>query len=59
MLDGPGCGIERVRPSLIDEQFPAVVLEWAKIRVDGVDESSDAGVEIFNVRGPVEAGRVV
>jgi len=59
VLDGPGRGIERVRPSLIDEQFAAVVFEWAEIGVDGIDESSDAGVKICHVGGPVEAGSVV
>lgn len=59
MLDGPGRGIERVCPSLIDQQFTTAVLERAEIRVNGVDESSDAGVEVRNVRSPVEAGRVV
>ena len=59
MLDGPGRGIERICPSLIDEQFPAAVFERAEVRVCGVDEGADAGVEICHVRGPVEAGGVV
>lgn len=59
VLDGPGRSVERIRPSLIDEQFAAVVIERAEVRVDGVDESSDAGVEVGDVRGPVEARGVV
>lgn len=59
VLDGPSHGIERVCPALVDEQFPTVVLERAEVGVDGVDERSDAGVEVGNVRGPVEARGVV
>ena len=59
VFDGPRRGIERVCPSLIDEQFSAVVLERAEVGVDGVDESSDAGVEVCNVGGPVETRGVV
>jgi hypothetical protein len=59
VFDGPRRGIERVCPSLIDEQFSAVVLERAEVGVDGVDESSHPGVEVGDVRGPVEARGVV
>jgi len=59
VLDGPRRSVERIRPSLIHEQFAAAVFERAEIWVDGVDESSDAGVEVGDVRGPVESGGVV
>ena len=59
MLNRPGRGIERIRPALIDEQFAATVLERAEVWVDSVDESSDAGIEICDVRGPIEARCVV
>lgn len=59
VLNGPGRGVERVCPSLIDEQFAAVVLKRAEVGVDGVDESSDTGVEVCNVGGPVETRGVV
>ena len=59
VLDGPRRGVERVCPALIHEQFATAVFESAEVRVDSVDESSDAGVEIGNVRSPVEARGVV
>jgi hypothetical protein len=59
VLDRPRRSVERIRPSLIDEQFAAAVFERAEVWVDGIYKSSDAGVEVCDVRGPVESGGVV
>jgi len=55
VLDGPGRCVERICPALIHEQFDAVVLERAEISVDGVDKGAGTGVEVGDVRGPVES----
>lgn len=59
MFNRPGCGVERIRPALIDEQFSTTVLERAEVWIDGVDESSDARVEVCDIGSPVESGGVV